>query len=164
MNRIEDFLIQHVNVNVDDLDAAIPFYRDVLGLPLDETPDQGFRSQFFRIGTTQQIHMNEMRDERQFRGHFCLVVPDFMGVFARAKAANAIDVAAWGKVRQLPNGKMQMFLRDPSGNLIEIANTSGEPIDLAIFRDDIDNIKLVEPQRGVYRMAPGASIGRHETS
>jgi len=162
MASTDDFLIQHVNVNVDDLDAAIPFYRDVLGLPLDETPDQGFRCQFFKIGPTQQIHMNEMRDERQFRGHFCLVVPDFMAVFARAKAANVIDLAPWGKVRQLPNGKMQMFVRDPSGNLIEIANTSNESIDLAIFRDDID--KLVEPQRGVYRMAPGASIGRHETS
>ena len=34
----DDFLIQHVNVNVDDMDAAIPFYRDVLGLSLDDTP------------------------------------------------------------------------------------------------------------------------------
>jgi len=161
MDSADDFLIQHVNVNVDDLDAAIPFYRDVLGLSLDETPEQGFRSQFFRIGPNQQIHMNEIRDHRQFRGHFCLVVPDFMGVFARAKAAKAIDLAPWGKVRQLPNGKMQMFVRDPSGNLIEIANSSGETVDLATFRDDID---IVEPQRGVYRMAPGASSGRHETS
>jgi hypothetical protein len=101
--------------------------------------------------------MNEMRDERQFRGHFCLVVPDFMGVFTRAKAVNAIDIGPWGKVRQLPNGKMQMFVRDPSGNLIEIANTSREVIDLATFRDDI-----VEPERGVFKMAPGADVGWHE--
>ena len=132
-----DFLIQHVNVNVDDLDAAIPFYRDILGLPLDETPDQGFRCQFFKIGTTQQIHMNEIRDERQFRGHFCLVVPDFMGVYARAKARNVIDVAAWGKVRQLPNGKMQMFVRDPSGNLIEICHHDTNSVDPEIFKDEL---------------------------
>jgi catechol 2,3-dioxygenase-like lactoylglutathione lyase family enzyme len=158
----DDFLIQHVNVNVDNLDAAIPFYRDVLGLPLDDTPDQGFRCQFFRIGSTsQQIHMNEMRDERQFRGHFCLVVPDFMGVFKRAKARNAIDLNAWGKVRQLPNGKMQMFVRDPSGNLIEIASTASESIDLAVFQNDLE---LVEPQRGIYRMEPGASDGYHKNS
>jgi len=158
----DDFLIQHVNVNVDDLDAAIPFYRDVLGLPLDDTPDQGFRCQFFRIGSTpQQIHMNEMRDERQFRGHFCLVVPDFMGVFKRAKARNAIDLKAWGKVRQLPNGKMQMFFRDPSGNLIEIASTSKETIDLAAFQDELN---LVEPQRGIYRIEPGEHDGHHQNS
>jgi catechol 2,3-dioxygenase-like lactoylglutathione lyase family enzyme len=161
----DDFLIQHVNVNVDDLDAAIPFYRDVLGLPLEDTPDQGFRCQFFRIGSTpQQIHMNEMRDERQFRGHFCLVVPDFMGVFKRAKARNAIDVKAWGKVRQLPNGKMQMFVRDPSGNLIEIASTASESIDLEVFKDDRANIKLVEPKRGIFRIDPGESEGHHQNS
>jgi len=156
----DEFLIQHVNVNVDDLDAAIPFYRDILGLPLEATPDQGFRCQFFKIGPVQQIHMNEMRDERQFRGHFCLVVPDFMAVFRRAKARNVIDVAAWGKVRQLPNGKMQMFVRDPSGNLIEIASSNAETIDLAVFHDD----DLVEPQRGIYRMEPGESTGYHKTS
>jgi lactoylglutathione lyase len=104
--------------------------------------------------------MNEIRDERQFRGHFCLVVPDFMGIFRRAKAANAIDIAAWGKVRQLPNGKMQMFVRDPSGNLIEIASSGSESIDLAAFQEDA----LVEPQRGIYRMEPGASVGFHKTS
>ena len=155
-----EFLIQHVNVNVDDMDAAIPFYRDILGLELENTPDQGFRCQFFKIGAEQQIHMNEIHDERQFRGHFCLVVPDFMGVFQRAKARNVIDVKAWGKVRQLPNGKMQMFVRDPSGNLIEIASSSRESIDLKIFHDDA----LVEPQRGIYRMEPGESVGYHKTS
>jgi hypothetical protein len=84
-----------------------------------------------------------------------------MGLSARARAANVIDLAPWGKVRQLPNGKMQMFVRDPSGNLIEIASTSSEIIDLATFHDDLD---IVEPQRGVYKMAPGASVGRHEPS
>ena len=113
-----DFLIQHVNVNVDDLDRAVAFYRDVLGLPLDATPDQGFRSQFFRIGERQQIHMNEIADSHQFRGHFCLVVPDFAAVFLRAKAANAIDTAPWGRVRRLPSGTMQMFVRDPAGNKV----------------------------------------------
>lgn len=159
MNRPDDFLIQHVNVNVDDLNAAIPFYRDILGLTLDPTPDQGFPCQFFKVGAVQQIHMNEMRDARQFRGHFCLVVPDFMAVYGRAKANNVIDVAPWGKVRQLPNGKMQMFVRDPSGNLIEIASSNAETIDLAVFRDDID---IVEPERGVYRIPPGAETGRHD--
>ena len=56
---------------------------------------------------------------------------------------------------------MQMFVRDPSGNLIEIASSSDESIDLAIFRDDSDT---VEPQRGFYHMEPRASIGRHKTS
>lgn len=155
---MSDFHLHHVNVNVADLDAAIPFYRDIVGLPLDPTPDQGFRSQFFRIGPNQQIHMNEMEDARQFRGHFCLVVPDFQGVFRRAKAANVIDLKPWGRVRRLPSpaNKMQMFLRDPSGNLIEINSTSTEVVDPAIFSDP-----LVEPKPGMYRIPPGEPDGRH---
>jgi catechol 2,3-dioxygenase-like lactoylglutathione lyase family enzyme len=155
----QDAHIQHVNVNVDDLEAAVAFYRDIVGLPLDPTPDQGFRSQFFRINARQQIHMNEIEDARQFRGHFCLEVPDFMGVFERAKAAGAIDLEPWGRVRQLPGGKMQMFLRDPAGNLVEIGSQAGAAIDPALFEDE-----LVEPEPGIYRMAPGASVGRHETA
>ena len=151
--------IQHVNVNVDDLDAAVIFYRDVVGLALDRTPDQGFRSQFFALAGGQQIHMNEIADTHQFRGHFCLVVPEFMGVFSRAKAANAIDLKPWGRVRRLPSGAMQMFVRDPAGNLIEISSARDAQLDPGLFAD-----ALVEPSPGVYRMAPGAAVGRHETT
>ncbi len=155
---MNDFHLHHVNVNVDDLDAAVAFYRDVVGLPLDPTPDQGFRSQFFRIGANQQIHMNEIADRHQFRGHFCILAPDFAAVFHRAKQAGAIDVQPWGRVRRLPSGSMQMFLRDPSGNLVEIGSSRDAVIDPALFRDE-----LVEPLPGMYRMAPGASVGRHES-
>ncbi|MFN0205634.1 MAG: VOC family protein [Planctomycetota bacterium] len=151
-----DSHIQHVNVNVDSLAVAIPFYRDVLGLALDPTPDQGFESQFFRINSTQQIHMNVMADLRPFRGHFCIEVHDFVGVFQRAKAVGAVDLKPWGRVRRLPGGKMQMFVRDPHGNLIEIASTPDSVIDPALFQDE-----LVEPKPGVYKIKPGASDGAH---
>lgn len=153
-----DFLLQHVNVNVDDLDAAVAFYRDVVGLPLDATPDQGFRSQFFKVGERQQIHMNEIADSHQFRGHFCIVVPDFERVFRAAKAAGAIDTKPWGRVRRLPTGSMQMFLRDPAGNLVEIASARDAVVDQDVLGDP-----LVEPRPGMYRMAPGASEGAHES-
>lgn len=153
-----DFQLHHVNVNVDNLDAAVAFYRDVIGLPLDATPDQGFRSQFFRLGAAQQIHMNEIADSHQFRGHFCIVAPDFPAVFRRAKQAGAIDCKPWGRVRRLPSGAMQMFVRDPAGNLVEISSARDAVIDPALFADE-----LVEPKPGTYRMAPGAAVGRHES-
>ncbi|MBM3986980.1 MAG: glyoxalase [Planctomycetes bacterium] len=152
-----EYHLHHVNVNVDNLQLAVAFYRDIIGLALDDTPDQKFRSQFFRIGPHQQIHMNELADAHQVRGHFCIAVPEFEQVFRRAKAAGAIDLKVWGRVRQLPSGVMQMFLRDPSGNLIEIASQRGAAIDPAVLADE-----LVEPTRGMYRMEPGASSGAHE--
>lgn len=151
-----DAHIHHINVNVDDLETAIPFYRDVLGLPLDPTPDQGMPSQFFRINDRQQIHMNVLADARAFRGHFCMEVPDFEGVFQRSKGVGAIDIKPWGRVRALPGGKMQMFVRDPHGNLIEIASRPGVTIDPHIFEDE-----LVEPLQGTYRLMPGEDVGEH---
>jgi lactoylglutathione lyase len=152
-----DSNLQHVNVNVGDLASATAFYHGVLGLALDPTPDQGFESQFFRINAQQQIHMNVIEDARPYRAHFCIEVSDFMGVFQRAKAAGAIDLEPWGRVRRLPGGKMQMFVRDPHGNLVEIGSTGDAVIDPTLFEDE-----LVEPEPGIYRMAPGASKGGHE--
>jgi catechol 2,3-dioxygenase-like lactoylglutathione lyase family enzyme len=146
-----EFHIHHVNVLVDELVPAVAFYRDVLGLQLLETPDQGFPSQFFRFNDDQQLHMNEMKDARAYRAHFCVVVPDFMAVFRRARSAGALDVHAWGRIRRLPNGKMQMFVRDPSGNLIEVASTPDAPVDPAEF-----DISLFDPAIGNYTMTPGA--------
>jgi lactoylglutathione lyase len=66
-------------------------------------------------------------------------------VFFRMRELGVIDTAPWGKVRRLPDGAMQMFIRDPSGNLIEISCRPGTPVDEAIFADE-----LVEPGVSVY--------------
>jgi methylmalonyl-CoA/ethylmalonyl-CoA epimerase len=45
--------IDHVGVAVSDLDAAIAYYRDVLGMPLvhlEENPDQGVREAMMGVG------------------------------------------------------------------------------------------------------------------
>ena len=41
------------------------------------------------------------------------------------------------KVRRLPTGVMQAFIRDPSGNLIELSCEADQPVDPAIFELDI---------------------------
>ncbi len=120
--------IQHVNLMVDDLDAATTFYRDVLGLPLVDTPDLGFPAQFFGFADGQELHVNELLDRRPERAHFCLRVDDFDGVVARAERAGVIDTATWGPARRLPTGVMQLFVRDPAGNLIEIACDADQSI------------------------------------
>lgn len=149
----EPVRLHHVNLLVDDLAAATAFYRDVIGLEPDATPDQGFPSQFFRFADGAQLHMNEAPETRPFRAHFCVVVPDFMAVFRRARAAGALDVEVWGRIRRLPNGKLQMFVRDPSGNLVEIASAPGAPVDA-----DATSAELFDPEVGNYTLAPGARL------
>jgi lactoylglutathione lyase len=128
-------ILQHINIMVDDLDLGVVFYRDLVGLELDETPDHDFPSQFFKFDGKQQIHMNEYKDEHPFRAHFCIIVDDFNAVFRRMKKAGVIDIEPWGKIRRLPSGSMQMFCRDPSGNLVEIASRPKEVIDDDLLAD-----------------------------
>lgn len=125
--------IQHVNLMVDDLALADAFYAGLLGLERDSTPDLGFPAQFYRVGETQQIHVNELPDVHAQRAHFCLRVDDFSGLFARARAQGVVDTETWGEVRRLPSGVMQAFIRDPSGNLIEISCEADQPVDDAVF-------------------------------
>jgi catechol 2,3-dioxygenase-like lactoylglutathione lyase family enzyme len=113
---------------VDDLDAATRFYRDVIGLSPIDTPDLGFPAQFFSVGDAQELHVNQLDDMRPERAHFCVRVDDFDGVVARAEASRAIEASTWGRAKRLPSGVMQLFVRDPAGNLIEIACDPDQPI------------------------------------
>lgn len=137
--------IHHVNVMVDDLPAAVAFYRDDLGLEPMSTPDLGFPAQFFRFGENQELHVNELEDRRAERAHFCIQVPDFEAVFWHFRRQDLLETETWGRVRRLPSGVMQMFVRDPGGNLIEISCSADQPIDDALFADE-----LVEDEPGLF--------------
>ena len=44
-----------------------------------------------------------------------------MGIYRRAQELGVLDHDTFGNVMQeLPNGAVQMYVRDPSGNLIEL--------------------------------------------
>jgi hypothetical protein len=67
------------------------------------------------------------------------------------KALKAIDVNPWGKVRKLPDGAMQMFVRDPSGNLVEISSIPGAEVDDRIFKDELYEDGLYVSNRNDFR-------------
>lgn len=138
---MEIVAINHVTVIVADLEAARSFYTGVLGL--EELPVFPFDypTQFYRINDTQQLHLSEWEDTTSFRGHVCLTVRDFGDAFRVAREQGLIDEQPWGSVRELPDGAMQMFIRDPSGNLIEIS-----------YRGEVDPAILADPavEHGTY--------------
>jgi catechol 2,3-dioxygenase-like lactoylglutathione lyase family enzyme len=131
------YRIQHVNLMVEDLEAAVEFYTGVLGLGLAPTPELGFPAQFVAVDEFQELHLNRLDDATPERAHFCLRVPDFNAVFRRAKAADAIETGTWGHARRLASGVMQLFVRDPSGNLIEIACDPDQIVDDDVLADEV---------------------------
>ncbi|MCA9300214.1 MAG: hypothetical protein KDA28_14170, partial [Phycisphaerales bacterium] len=90
---------------------------------------------FFKINEHQQLHLSEWKDTPSFRGHVALQIDDWESAFKRFKELGIIDTSPWGKVRQLPDGTYQMFVRDPAGNLVEISGAPGSKVDPAIFED-----------------------------
>src|SRR4051794_12010051 len=116
------FRINHVTLIVDNLEKASEFYEKELCLQ----PLPAFRFDypvmFFSINEEQQLHITEWDDRPSFRGHICVQVNNFNTIFYRMKELNIIDSSPWGKVKKLPDGSMQMFIRDPSGNLLEISS------------------------------------------
>lgn len=143
--------INHVTLIVDNLEKAGEFYKQELGLEPLPAFQFDYPVMFFKFNDDQQLHISEWDDRTSFRGHICVQVDDFNSIFFRMKELNAIDVNPWGKVRKLPDGAMQMFVRDPSGNLVEISSTPGAEVDNRIFKDELYEEGLYISKRNDFR-------------
>jgi catechol 2,3-dioxygenase-like lactoylglutathione lyase family enzyme len=130
--------INHVTLIVDNLEKAAEFYEKEMGLEPIPAFQFDYPVMFYKITDTQQLHLSEWEDKESFRGHVCFKVNNWSKVFHRCKELGIIDITPWGKVRKLTDGAMQMFVRDPSGNLVELSSMpDSEEIDPAIFEDEL---------------------------
>jgi len=129
--------INHVALVVKDLEAACIFYEKELGLEPLPAFLFDYPTAFFKFNDQQQLHLTEWEDAHSFRGHICVQVDDINALFFRMKVLRIIDIQPWGKVRRLPDGAIQMFVRDPSGNLVELSSDPKDPIDPKIFEDEL---------------------------
>lgn len=143
--------INHVTLVVDQLEKAAEFYEQEMGLEPIAAFVFDYPTAFFRITHNTQLHLTEWEDAMSFRGHLCINVDDFNAMFWRMKELDIIDITPWGKVRQLPDGAMQMFVRDPSGNLLEISSEPGAEIDPKIFEDELYKSGLYVSGRNDFR-------------
>ena len=131
--------IHHVTLMVDDLTAARYFYLREFGFTERRVEGLDYPGAFLRINDAQELHLAQIPDrEPSFRGHFCLRVPDFSAVFHRMKALGTLATEPWGKIRELPGGSLQLYVRDPAGNLVEITSEPADraAIDPVIFEDE----------------------------
>ena len=143
--------INHVTLIVDNLEKAGAFYQNELGLEPLPAFHFDYPVMFFKFNEEQQLHLSEWKDTTSFRGHICVQIDDFNSIFFRMKELNVIDITPWGKVRKLPDGAMQMFVRDPAGNLVEISSKPGSEVDPAIFADDLYEDGLYVSNRNDFR-------------
>ena len=108
--------VHHVSINVRDVDEAAKFYLEVLELEKLPRPDFGFPGLWLRSGG-QEIHLMQVDGHEAPEGqHFAFKVESLDAVIAELEE-RGVKVS---KPYDLPGGARQAFLRDPSGNLLEL--------------------------------------------
>ena len=112
--------INHVSVVAADLDDSVRFYMEIFGAEKIDTPNFGFPVQWLRLGDLQ-LHLFERPGGAPSYHHFALAVGDFEAVYHVAVERDIFDRETMGyHLYELPSGQVQMYLRDPGGNLVEI--------------------------------------------
>jgi len=114
--------LHHASLIVEDLNIALAFYHEVLGLEVDETrPDLGYPGAWLILPGQQQIHLMELdnpdknskRPEHGGRDHHVA-----FAVSSIEKIASSLD-----KLEMLftksKSGRKALFCRDPDGNALE---------------------------------------------
>lgn len=112
--------IHHVSINVADVDVALAFYVDRLGLtPRGDRPDFGFPGAWLDAGG-QQLHLIGAPAPDDRGQHFAVLVTDLDATVAELRAGG-VDVSDPGPVG---TGR-QAFTHDPDGNLVELHQAAG---------------------------------------
>ena len=114
------FIFNHTNLNVTDLDRSIRFFEEALGLKVVRTKERpGFTLAFLGDGVTDyQLELTCLKDHPQpyelgeNESHICFHVDDYEAAHARHEAMGCIC---------FENHEMGLyFIEDPDGYWIEI--------------------------------------------
>ena len=140
----------HVSISATDLEESVRFYRDFFAMEEVPSPDFSAPVRWLRVGDVQ-LHLFLDEDPAPARHHFALDVDDFEAAYRRAEELGVRDEGSFSTVRELPDGAVQMYLRDPSGNLIEINWPDVSTLDRGVISEiqkiggDPDAVLYLEP-------------------
>ena len=139
--------LNHVSVVAHDLDESTRFYVEELGLEQLPTPNFEFPVVWLAAGE-RQLHLFQRPGAPPSHAHFALEISDFMPVYRRMKVLGVLDHDTFGNcIWELPGGAVQLYVRDPAGNLIEL----DYPDASTIPKDQVPEYRVladVRPQDG----------------
>ena len=137
--------INHVSVNAPDLQQSVDFYVELLGADPIPSPNFGVPVQWLALGRTQ-LHLYESDLKPPSLDHLGITVDDLEPVYRAAERRGAFDREAFGNhLVELPGDVVQLYVRDPAGNLVEFDQSGVDrlPADL---RAELKGIWEINPQ------------------
>ena len=125
----------HVSVGARSLAESVNFYTDLFGMERVPSPVFRYPTAWLRVGD-RELHLIE-RDDRVPRSqHFALEVDDFEAVYVKAMALGIEDRETWGwHLHELPDGAVQLYVRDPADNLVEVDWPDVRTLDTSVVTD-----------------------------
>lgn len=122
----------HVSVHAHDLEESARFYEEVFGMEEVPSPGFPFPVRWFRVGDLQ-LHLFPSDDEAPGGHHFGLDVEDFEAVYRRAREKDVqIKEGYFSNIYELPDGAVQLYLRDPAGNMVEVNYPDAAGLDRSV--------------------------------
>ena len=110
--------INHVSISATDLEESTRFYEDVFGMERVPTPIFETPVQWLRVGGLQLHLFLDESGQAPSRHHLGLTIDDFAAAYAAIRSRTSDE---WGsQLVELPSGQVQLYFRDPAGNLIEL--------------------------------------------
>jgi catechol 2,3-dioxygenase-like lactoylglutathione lyase family enzyme len=112
--------INHVSINARDLSESVDFYRELLDAEPIPTPNFGLPVQWLALGRTQ-LHLFERDLQPTSHHHLGITVDDLEAAYRVAERRGCFERDAFGNhLVELPGDLVQLYVRDPSGNLVEL--------------------------------------------
>lgn len=125
----------HVSIHARNLDESVRFYVELFGMEKIPTYNFAFPVQYLRLGDLQ-LHLFERDTEAPPLHHIAFNVDDFEEAYLRAKELGVLEQDSFFEdMYELPDGTVQMYLRDPAGNLVEIDWPDVTTLDSSVFAD-----------------------------
>jgi catechol 2,3-dioxygenase-like lactoylglutathione lyase family enzyme len=112
--------LNHVSLHVADLELSRKFYREIIGLEEIPRPDFDFPGIWFKLGSTQELHLIGNRYQEvnsQSRGtHFAVRVKNLDDALAHLSNTDA----RFMPIKTRSDGTRQLFVVDPDGHYLEL--------------------------------------------
>lgn len=144
--------LNHVSLVARNLEESARFYIDVFGMERIPTPNFGFPVQWLRVGPLQ-LHLFERPAGAPTYHHVAPTVDDFDAAYRKAQELGVHDHTTFGHhLYELSSDNVQMYLRDPAGNLIEVDWPDVNTLDPTI-RAEIKKLAGAHPQSDENRRA-----------
>jgi lactoylglutathione lyase len=122
--------LTHVSVHAYDLEESARFYRELFGMEEILAPD--FPVRWLSVGDLQ-LHLFQSEDPAPRTHHFGVDVDDFEAAYKKAGDLGVgVDSGYHSKVYQLPDGAVQLYVRDPADNMVEINWPDVATLDLSV--------------------------------